>query len=75
MDLTNLIGTIYEGLIQFMPLFRMVWTGTIVLGVAMLIIALILKKNPKRKKSPWIVGGVGLFMLISSGTQLLVSLF
>lgn len=75
MDLTNLIGTIYEGLIQFMPLFRMVWIGTIVLGVAMLIIALILKKNPKRKKSPWIVGGVGLLMLISSGTQLLVSLF
>lgn len=75
MDLTNLIGRIYEVLIQFMPLFRMVWIGTIVLGVAMLIIALILKKNPKRKKSPWIVGGVGLLMLISSGTQLLVSLF
>lgn len=75
MDLTNLIGTIYEGLIQFMPLFRMIWIGTIVLGVAMLIIALILKKNPERKKSPWIVGGIGLLMLISSGTQLLVSLF
>lgn len=76
MDLTNLIGTIYEGLIQFMPLFRMVWIGTIVLGgAAMLIIALILKKNPERKKSPWIVGGIGLLMLISSGTQLLVSLY
>lgn len=75
MDLTNLISTIYKGLIQFMPLFRMVWIGTIVLGVAMLIIALILKKNPKRKKSPWIVGGVGLLILISSGTQMLVSLF
>lgn len=75
MDLTNLIGTIYEGLIQFMPLFRMIWIGTIVLGVAMLIIALILKKNPERKKSPWIVGGIGLLMFISSGTQLLVSLF
>lgn len=75
MDLTNLIGTIYEGLIQFMPLFRMVWIGTIVLGAAMLIIALILKKNPERKKSPWIVGGIGLLMLISSGTQLIVSLF
>lgn len=75
MDLTNLIGTIYEGLIQFMPLFRMIWIGTIVLGVVMLIIALILKKNPERKKSPWIVSGIGLLMLISSGTQLLVSLF
>lgn len=75
MDLTNLISTIYKGLIQFMPLFRMVWIGTIVLGVAMLIIALILKKNPKRKKSPWIVGGVGLLILISSGIQMIVSLF
>lgn len=75
MDLTNLIEAIYEGFIQLMPLFRMVWIGTIVLGVAMLIIALILKKNPERKKSPWIVGGIGLLMLISSGTQLLVSLF
>lgn len=75
MDFSKLIGTIYEGLIQFMPLFRMVWIGTIVLGTALLMIALILKKNPERKKSPWIVGGIGLLMLISSGTQLIVSLF
>lgn len=75
MNLTNLIEAIYEGLLQLMPLLRMVWIGTIVLGVAMLIIALILKNNPERKKSPWIVGGIGLLMLISSGTQLLVSLF
>lgn len=75
MELTNLVGTIYEGFIQFMPLFRMVWIGTTVLGAAILIIALILKKNSERKKSPWIVGGIGLLMLISSGTQLLVSLF
>lgn len=75
MNLTNLIEAIYEGLLQLMPLFRRVWIGTIVLGVAMLIIALILKNNPERKKSPWIVGGIGLLMLISSGTQLLVSLF
>lgn len=75
MNSTSLIGAIYEGFMQLMPLFRMVWVGTIVLGAAMIIIALILKKNPERKKSPWIVGGIGLLMLISSGTQLLVSLF
>lgn len=75
MDLTNLISTIYEGLTQLMPLFRMVWIGTIVLGATILIVALILKRNPERKKSPWIVGGIGSLMLISSGTQLLVSLF
>lgn len=75
MNSKHLIDVIYEGIIQLMPLFRMVWLGTIVLGVTMLIIAFILKKNPERIKSPWIVGGIGLLMLISSGTQLLVSLF
>lgn len=75
MDLTNLIGIIYGSLMRFMPLFRMVWIGTIGLGAAMLIIALLLKSNHERKKSPWIVGGIGLLMVISSGTQLLVSIF
>lgn len=75
MNLSNLISSIYEGLILFMPLFRMVWIGTTVLGAAMLLIALMLKKSPERKKSPWIVGGIGLLMLISSGTQLIASLF
>lgn len=75
MELRNLINAIYEGIIRLMPLFRRVWIGTVALGTAMLIIALFLKKNPERKKSPWIVGGMGLLMLISSGTQLIASLF
>lgn len=75
MDISQTIATIYEGLLQFIPLFRVVWVATIVLGSAMVIIALVLKKNPVRKKSPWIVGGIGLLMVISSGTQLIMSLF
>lgn len=74
MILSNLISSIYEKLLQFMPMFRIVWIGTIVLGITMLIIALVLKKNPERAKLPWIVGIIGLLMVISSGNQLIASL-
>lgn len=73
MDISQIIATIYEVLLQFVPLFRVVWATTVVLGIVMMVIALILKKNPVRKKSPWIVGGFGLLMVISSGTQLIMS--
>lgn len=75
MNLSNLVSTIYKEVLQLIPLFRMVWIGIIVLGVTMLLIAWVLKKNPERKKSPWIIGVTGLLMVISSGTQLIVSLF
>lgn len=75
MNFTDLIATIYEGLLQFVPLFRVAWAVTVGLSLAMLIIALVLKKNPERKKSPWIVGGIGLLMMLSSGVQLITSLF
>lgn len=75
MNISNVIDTIYEGFLKLMPLFFKVWIGTMVLGIIMLIIALILKKNPERKKSPWIVGIIGLLMIVNSGTQLIVSLF
>lgn len=75
MDISQTITTIYEGLLQFVPVFRVGWAAAVVLGITMLIIALVLKKNPARKKSPWIVGGIGLLMVISSGTQLIMSFF
>lgn len=75
MYISQTIATIYDALLQFVPMFRAVWATTIVLGIAMAIIALVLKKKPVRKKSPWIVGGIGLLMVISSGTQLIISLF
>lgn len=75
MNISKLIAAITEGVLSFMPFFRIVWTGTVALGIAMVVIAFVLKKNPIRKKSPWIVGGLGLVMVISSGTQLLASLF
>lgn len=75
MNFTGLIATIYEGLLLFVPLFRVAWAVTVGLGLVMLIIALALKKDPERKKSPWIVGGIGLLMALSSGTQLITSFF
>lgn len=75
MNISKLIAAITEGVLAFMPFFRIVWAGTVALGIAMVGIAFVLKKNPIRKKSPYIVGGLGLVMVISSGTQLLASLF
>lgn len=74
MNFAELMGMIYDGILSLLPLFHIAWIGIVVLGIAMLIIALILKRDPARKKSPWIVGGVALLMVISSGTQLIASL-
>lgn len=74
MNFAELMGMIYDGILSLLPLFRIAWIGIVVLGIVMLIIALILKRDPARKKSPWIVGGVALLMVISSGTQLIASL-
>lgn len=75
MNISKIIVAIYEGLLQLVPLFRVIWAATLVLGISMLMIAFIMKKNPARIKSPWIVGGFGLLMVISSGTQLIMSIF
>lgn len=73
MNISQIITAIYEGLLMFIPLFRMIWVTTVVIGIAMLVIAYMLNKNPLRKKSTWIVGIVGLLLTISSGTQLIMS--
>lgn len=75
MDISNMFHTIYQGIMSLMPFFRIAWISTLLLGAAMIMIALLLKRNPERKKSPWIVGTLGLLMLISSGTQLIGSMF
>lgn len=75
MNFIILISTICGRLFRFIPLFRRIWAGSIVLGSIMLAVAVVLKRNPARNKSPWIVGGLGLLMVISSGTQLIASFF
>lgn len=73
MNISQIITAIYEGLLKFIPLFRMIWVTTVVIGIAMLVIAYMLNMNPLRKKSTWIVGIIGLLLTISSGTQLIMS--
>jgi len=75
MNLEKAIGVIQDLITEFIPLFRAAWTSTVLIGVAMVVLALLLRKNPVRKKSPWIVGSIGVLMIISSGTQLIFSLF
>lgn len=75
MNIPKIINAIYEGLLRFIPVFRVVWVTTVMFGLAMLIIALVLKKRLSGKKTPWVVGGIGLTLVISSGTQLVMSLF
>lgn len=72
--LVEAIGRIYKILLQFVPLFRVVWIISLIVGIVLLVVAFGLKRNPIRKKSPWIVGEIGILMFISSGTQLITSL-
>lgn len=74
MNVTEMTEMIYGGVLRFLPLLRIAWGSMVGMGAVMIIIALVLKKNPDRRKSPWIVGGIGLLMVISSGTQLISSL-
>lgn len=75
MDFTSFIDAIFEGIVRLIPLFRVMWVVTVGLGLIMMIIALMLKRIPARKKSPWIVGCIGLLLMLSSGTQLIASFF
>ena len=74
MEMGQTIETIYQQLTQFIPMFRIIWAGTIVLGIALCIIAFILKKKKTRKMMPWIVGAIGIVMICSSGGQLIACL-
>lgn len=74
MDSKGIIGTLYDYLVQFVPLFRVFWIITVLIGAALVVTAIILKKSPERKKAPWIVGSIGIVMMISSSVQLLTSL-
>lgn len=74
MKISKLFSMIYKEVLQFVPLFQVVWAGTVIFGFVMLIVSFVLKKNSVRKKSFWIVGGIGALLVASSGTQLIASL-
>lgn len=69
------IGRIIDEVWQLMPLFRVMWLVTISMGTLMVIVAILLKRDSSRKKSPIVFLCVGILMIVSSGIQLLASLF
>jgi len=68
-----MMNELLEWFHTLMPFFRAGWITTILIGIIMLGIAFFLKQDPERKVSPWVVGGIGLVMLISSSMQLIFS--
>lgn len=58
MDTAPIITAIVEGAPQYLPLYRVIWAVTAGLGLNMLFIALILKRNPTRKNHPWWLAGL-----------------
>lgn len=75
MNFTGFVNAIYKAFLPLVPMFRVAWAATTALGLGMLIIAMVLKKEPARKKSPWIVGTIGILIMLSSGTQFIMSFF
>lgn len=65
---------IFDWIERLMPFFRAAWVGSIIIGVALVALALLLKRDPSRKTSPWVAGIIGTIMVINSGTQLIASI-
>lgn len=59
---------------ELLPLLRVAWTGAIGVGIVLVVVAFILKRNPSRKISPWVAGGFGALLIVSPGVQLIASL-
>ncbi len=70
----DIIMNMIEALFKYVYIFRIGWAITVLMGVAMLITAVLIAKKGHTGKMPWILGGFGVTMAISSGTQLLFSI-
>lgn len=57
-----------------MPLLRAGWTVSAVAGLALLAWARVWSRDPARVRSPWVLGGIGAVIVLSSGSQLAGSL-
>jgi hypothetical protein len=71
----NIASAIRYYFIQSIPYLRAGWTMGLLIGIGLIVLALILKKNPKRKKSPLVLGVFGMLEFISSGVELAYSWF
>jgi transcriptional regulator with XRE-family HTH domain len=75
MDNGNIPIIIRGWLIQSIHFLRIGWSISAIIGIGLIVLAVILKKNPERKISPWIVGILGVLAVVSSCTQLVYSWF
>jgi uncharacterized membrane protein HdeD (DUF308 family) len=71
-NISNIIHNLFASSIRFL---RVGWTISVIIGIGLIVLAIILKKNPERNISPWIVGTLGVLAVVSSGTQLVYSWF
>lgn len=69
-----IIDRIFDWIDRLMPMFRVAWVSSISIGVVLVLVALLLQRNPSRKTSPWVLGTIGAVMVMSSGWQLVASL-
>ncbi len=72
MDLKGILRDLF---IEALPFLRIAWTISILIGIGLFVLALILKRSPERKISPWIFGILGILAIVSSSTQLIYSWF
>jgi hypothetical protein len=71
----SIVSVIRYYFIQSIPFLRAGWTMGIFIGIGLIVLAFILKRNPERKKSPSVLGILGMLAFISSGVQLVYSWF
>lgn len=57
-----------------MPLLRAGWAASFLLGLALLAWGWAWSRDPARRRSPWVLGGIGALIVLSSGSQLVWSL-
>ena len=73
MDFVEIVGSLQQMMYELMPVLRALWIAEIVLGAILIAAALVLKRNPERKKTPIVLGVIGGVMMLSAIAQLITS--
>ena len=73
MNISQTIDGLYQMLVQFIPLFRYIWAGTIVVGLVLLGSAYFVRKGSERKRLSMVLCIIGALFVLSSSAQLIIS--
>ena len=74
MAIGEIIRSLYQALLELVPVFRIVWGGTIAVGIVLLCIAYSAKTGSDRKTLSIVLGIIGGSLTVSAATQLIISL-